>query len=433
MLPFGLPFGKQLVVPDEHIHRADAHHRGELFVPSLHRVVVDDVVRDLFQPSRRFHQLPGVDPFDFDVHFRLGAGLAFVPADILDSELQHVLVFDRVGDHIAVQLLVEQILRRLLLPGLGCRVVGKDRRAGEAEQLVVAEKLRDALVRVAELAAVTLVENENDPLIPQLVHLGQILRPADGGVQLLQSRHDQLRVVGELLDELLCVVRAVDAAFAEAVELFDCLVIQILPVHAEDHFIDVGQAGNDLRRFEGCQRLAAARRVPDVAVRVLSRRTLYTLDDPFGGVVLVGPQHHQDLVRLVEHDVLADHRPHVRPVQEGRGKGRQFADGLVVLSRPVKGLLKGLPPSVGVILRVDAVRNHEELHEVKESVAAPEGVFLVTLDLVEGLLHLQTAPLQLDLHQRQAVDQDRHVVAIFVAALDGHLLRHLVAIPQRIR
>ena len=118
------------------------------------------------------------------------------------------------------------------------------------------------------------------------------------------------------------------------------------------------------------------------------------------------------------------------PVEEGRGEGGQLPDGLVVLCRPVKRLLEGLPPRVGVILRVHTVGDHEELHEMEQALRTPVTVLLVTLDLVKGLLHFQPAPLQLDLHQWKAVDQDRLVVAVLVTALEGDLLRHLVAVPQ---
>ena len=77
--------------------------------------------------------------------------------------------------------------------------------------------------------------------------------------------------------------------------------------------------------------------------------------------MLIRAQHHQDFVGFIEHDVFADHRPDMLPVEEGSCEGGQ-----------------------------------------------------------------------LDLNQWQAVDEDRHVVAILVAALDGDLLRDLIAVPQQI-
>ena len=257
------------------------------------------------------------------------------------------------------------------------------------------EEVTNAFVGIAELAAVAFVEDEDDPLILEHFHLFQIGLLADSGIQFLQGRHDQLGVrVGELAHQLLRIAGATNAVFLELVKFRHRLVIQILAIHAKDHFVHVRQAGHDLCGLEGGQRLTRSRGVPDVAVGVLGRWILHALYDGLRGVVLIRTQHHQDLVRLVEHDVFADHRAEMLPVQEGVGKGRQFADGGVVLLRPVKGLLEALRfpiglPRIGVILRVHPVADHEELDEVEQPVAAPEAVFLVTLDLVEGFLHLQ--------------------------------------------
>ena len=52
----------------------------------------------------------------------------------------------------------------------------------------------------------------------------------------------------------------------------------------------------------------------------------------------------------------------------------------------------------------------------------------VAIDLVKGFFELDPAALELYLDQRQSVDQNRHVVAVLVAALLLHLLRHLKAV-----
>ena len=53
------------------------------------------------------------------------------------------------------------VVRSCGLP-LVAGVLGEDRRAGEAEQVVALERLRDGRVHVAELAAVALVEDDHD-------------------------------------------------------------------------------------------------------------------------------------------------------------------------------------------------------------------------------------------------------------------------------
>ena len=70
---------------------------------------------------------------------------------------------------------------------------------------------------------------------------------------------------------------------------------------------------------------------------------------------------------------------------------------------------------------------------MKEPVATPKTMFLVALNLVEGLLHLQSSSLQFDLHQWQPVDEDGDIVTIFVTALvHCYLLSNLIAITQRL-
>ena len=75
-----------------------------------------------------------------------------------------------------------------------------------------------------------------------------------------------------------------------------------------------------------------------------------------------------------------------------------------------------------------AVGDDEYLHVLVESAAAPEAVALVALDLVECLLDGDSAPLELDVHERQAVDQDGDVVAVVVGARLRVLVHDLQAV-----
>ena len=67
-----------------------------------------------------------------------------------------------------------------------------------------------------------------------------------------------------------------------------------------------------------------------------------------------------------------------------------------------------------VVLRQRAVADHEQLDVLEQARAGPEAVALVAVDLVERLADVDAAALELDVHQRQAVDEDRHVVAVGV-------------------
>ena len=57
-----------------------------------------------------------------------------------------------------------------------------------------------------------------------------------------------------------------DAAFLEAVELLAGLAVEVLAVHDEEAFLDVGVVLEQRGGLEGGERLAAAGGVPDVAV-----------------------------------------------------------------------------------------------------------------------------------------------------------------------
>ena len=112
----------------------------------------------------------------------------------------------------------------------------------------------------------------------------------------------------------------------------------------------------------------------------------------------------------------------------------QIGNDFVVPIRPERGELKAVAGlfgfsaslallfdvaaagGVGIILRVGAVGDHKNLDVFKKAACCPETVALVALDLVERLADGHAAPLQLDMYQRQAVDEDGHVVARVVIA-----------------
>lgn len=84
---------------------------------------------------------------------------------------------------------------------------------------------------------------------------------------------------------------------------------------------------------------------------------------------------------------------------------------------------------VRIIFRVGAVGDDENLDIFKQAACCPEAVALVTLDLVERLADGHAAPLELDMYQRQTVDEDGHVVARVVDACGLLVLvEHLQAV-----
>ena len=252
------------VVGDQGIGAADAEDGGKIAVVGFTAVVGDDPIDDAVNTLRVFKELFAVDA----VHLLVDQGAIFALefAPIFDGEFEDIVVGDGVGDDIAVQAFVEQVGRGAFAVDVAHGVVGKDGGAGEAEQLGLVEEFDNALVGVAKLGAVAFVEDEDDALVAQGVDGVFVTVAADGGVELLDGGDDERRVVRHLLHQLAGVVGAVDAVGAEVVEFFRRLVVEVGAVDDKDHFVHVGQGGEDLRRLEAGERFAGAGGVPDVAV-----------------------------------------------------------------------------------------------------------------------------------------------------------------------
>ena len=144
----------------------------------------------------------------------------------------------------------------------------KNRRTRKAKEVVVLKILGDVLVHIAKLAAMALVKNQDNMLLENLMSLiagnkrRQLLNRCNDdfinmwvalGVPVFQLALQHLR--GGV---------AVGRSFFKAVIFFHGLVVQILAVYHEQNFINVGEVRGQLRRFERCQRFAAARGMPDV-------------------------------------------------------------------------------------------------------------------------------------------------------------------------
>ena len=102
MFPLSLLLGKELVVFNQRINRANTEHSGELRVLGLRLVMVDDVVGDLLQPFGRVHQLLGINSLHLDVYIISRPVFLLIPADILHREPQHILILDGICDGVGV-------------------------------------------------------------------------------------------------------------------------------------------------------------------------------------------------------------------------------------------------------------------------------------------------------------------------------------------
>lgn len=70
---------------------------------------------------------------------------------------------------------------------------------------------------------------------------------------------------------------------------------------------------------------------------------------------------------------------------------------------------------IGIILRICAVGDHEDLHEFIQSAGCPEAVPLIAIDLVKRFPNGNAPALQLDMDEWQTVDQHRHIIAIVMS------------------
>ena len=84
---------------------------------------------------------------------------------------------------------------------------------------------------------------------------------------------------------------------------------------------------------------------------------------------------------------------------------------------------------VGIIAGVRAVRDNKDLNVFIQARAGPKAVTLITVNLVESLAEGHSAPLEFDMHHRQAVHQDGHVIAAFIGPFRFFILvEHLQAV-----
>ena len=320
--------------------------------------------------------------------------------------------------------------------------------------MVVAEGSRDVGVHVAELAAVTFVEDEDD--VPGVDGVPAVA--LDEGRELLDGGDDDRRGrIVDLLGELACGLVGGDGPLGEGVIFADGLMVEVLAVNDEENLVDPLHACSELCGLEGREGLSGAGGVPDVSAGGDGARLFVhaggfdALEDRFGCGDLVGA-HHQEVTECVEHAVAREDGEDRAFGQECGSEVGEVGDlvvggvcpphGEFVGSRvggghlPARALVVGdvlEAHGVGVVLGVGTIGDDEDLHVSEESVAGAgvEGVALVAVDLVESLAQFLTAPLEFDVHQGQAVDEDGDVVAVGSRArvdrvLADHL--HLIAV-----
>ena len=125
------------------------------------------------------------------------------------------------------------------------------------------------------------------------------------------------------------------------------MIVQILAVHNEKHFVNIVQLGGKLRRLEGSQRFAAASGVPDVpaarysAVFLVVIGDLNAVQNALGGDDLIWPHHQQHIFRR-KHTVTGKDIQNGVLAEKGLGKVHKIGDNAVVGVRPEGGEFKAV-------------------------------------------------------------------------------------------
>ena len=303
--------------------------------------VLERVLHDLADALRRQQRLLRVNRRDL----RIGDVADLDGVDVVNPKRQHVPVSDRIHDRVRVQSVAKGLLRGLQLRvAATASIDGEDRRAGEAEQVVLLERLRDRGMHVTKLGTVALVKDQHDVAAVDLVPLV----PGDEVRQFLDGRDDDPRVrVFELLLQHGRRGVGVRGALLEPVVLPHGLVVEVLAIHDEQDLVDARQFRSELRGLERGQRLTRASRVPHIpasrfrAELSVVRGDVDSLQDPLGRNNLIRP-HDQQLPVSGQHAVARqDVQQRVLGEERLRERGQVF-DRLVLRIRPPRSELEGV-------------------------------------------------------------------------------------------
>ena len=93
-------------------------------------------------------------------------------------------------------------------------------------------------MRLAKLAAVTLIKNEDEALVLYGPKTGSMLRFLDCHIQLLDRCDNHLCFITELTNQRLGVDGTVNAALLETIKFSHGLVIEVFPVDHKDDFMN---------------------------------------------------------------------------------------------------------------------------------------------------------------------------------------------------
>ena len=308
--------------------------------------------------------------------------------DIIYPERQHVFVIDGIHNGIGMQPVTEGLLSsHEMRIGYSTSIDGKDWRTSKAKDMVLLEILDDGSVHITELAAMALIKYNDYMLLENRVSAFLL----DEGGKLLDGSDDDFGIgISQLLFQHGGGAVAIGSSLLEAVILLHGLVVQVLAVNHEQHFVDVGQAGSQLGGLERGKGFAASRGVPDItapgnsAILLVVVGNLDAVQDTLRSRNLIWPHHHQHILSR-KYAVFGQYIQQGMLGKESPGKVHQVSNHPVAGIGPERGELKAvaglaLPAptgigcflhgiesgAVGIILGIGAIGNHENLHILKK-------------------------------------------------------------------
>lgn len=394
--------------------------------------MVKDILGHKFNPLGR-HICPlAVDVVNVFIHHLLVNVHCF---DVIHAERQDIVIVDRVHNGVGVQLVAKSLLGREKLRGVRLlRVDRENRRSGKAEQMVLAEILHNRRVHIAELGTMAFVKDDDNVLLIDRV-TGIFL---DKGCQLLNGRNDDMAVlVLKLLFQNRRAGVGVCRTLFKTVVFFHGLIVEVFAIHDKQNLVDIGQCRGKPRGFEGGQRFAAPRGVPDVtasrdaAVFLIIVCNFDAVENSLGRRNLIRA-HDEKQILGGENAIARQNIENRMAGEKGLGKVDEVGNDAIVRVRPIGGKFKAvacfalfagggarIPDSikaraVGIVFRVRAVGDDKNLHILKQPRTGIKGIALIAVDLIERLADGNATALQFNVNKRKAVDEHGHVIAVVV-------------------
>ena len=329
-------------------------------------------------------------------------------------------------------------------------ISGENRRAGKSKQVIILECLNDFSMHLSELAAVTLIKDNNRVLSKYLMSL--VLR--DKVVQLLDGRDDNfIRIITAFFVSVFKLSLqysgrsiAVGRAFLKAVIFFHGLIIQVFSINYKQNLVHIGKCGGKLCCLKGGQRFSTSRGVPDISSCIRCSHLLVVggyvdaVQDTLSRRNLIGTHHHQDIL-CRKNTILGQYIQNRMLGKKGFCKIYQVGNHLIVAVCPEGSKLKAIagflrfllcrfthlhdmavPGGIGVILGVRSIGNDENLHILIQTACRKEAVSLITFNLIKGFPDSNATAFQLYMDKRQTIDQNGHVIACVVSAFGFFIL-----------